>query len=337
MKTACVLGGHGMIGMQLVKRLKSEGYWVRSVDVKEPEFAESAANQAIILDLRDPSSVSKALWGPNQTEWHDPEKSFDEVYQLAADMGGALYVFTGVNDADIIYDSTMINLNVAKKAAEFRVKKLFFSSSACAYSERLQESLDSASLREDSAWDGKPDSVYGIEKLLSEQVYDSFRRNKELDIRIGRFHNIFSPECTYKGGREKAPAAVCRKVAEAQDGGEIEIFGDGLQQRSFLYIDECLDGVRALMESDYVYPVNIGSDEMISINDLAKMVIKISGKTLTIKNVESNALGVRGRNSNNELVEKVTGWRPTKPLEEGMVKLYNWIELETNKHKSKSI
>ena len=168
MKTACVLGGHGMIGMQLVKRLKSEGYWVRSVDVKEPEFAESAANQSLILDLRDPSSVSKALWGPTQKEWHDPENSFDEVYQLAADMGGALYVFTGVNDAEIIYDSTMINLNVAKKAAEFGVKKLFFSSSACAYSERLQESLDCASLKEDSAWDGKPDSVYGIEKLLSE-------------------------------------------------------------------------------------------------------------------------------------------------------------------------
>ena len=337
MKTACVLGGHGMIGMQLVKRLKSEGYWVRSVDVKQPEFSKSEADEAFILDLRNPSSVSKALWNPQQTSWHDKVNAFDEVYQLAADMGGALYVFTGVNDADIIYDSTMINLNVAKAASELGVKKLFFSSSACAYSERLQESLDSASLKEDSAWDGKPDSVYGIEKLISEQIYDSFRRNKDLDVRIGRFHNIFSPECTYKGGREKAPAAVCRKVAEAADGGEIEIFGDGLQQRSFLFIDECLDGVKALMQSDYVYPVNIGSDEMISINDLAKMVIKISGKTLTIKNVESNALGVRGRNSNNELVEKVTGWRPTKPLEEGMVKLYNWVELEVNKHKSKSI
>lgn len=330
MKTACVLGGHGMIGMQLVNRLKREGYWVRSVDVKHPEFAKSAADEAFILDLRNESNVSKALWNPQQTSWHDKVNSFDEVYQLAADMGGALYVFTGVNDSDIIYDSTLINLNVAKKASELGVKKLFFSSSACAYSERLQESLDSASLKEDSAWDGKPDSVYGIEKLISEQIYDAFRRNKGLDIRIGRFHNIFSPECTYKGGREKAPAAVCRKVAEAKDGGEIEIFGDGLQQRSFLYIDECLDGVRALMHSDYVYPVNIGSDEMISINDLAKMVIKISGKTLTIVNVESNALGVRGRNSNNELVEKVTGWRPTKPLEEGMVKLYDWVNKQVN-------
>ena len=337
MKTACVLGGHGMIGMQLVKRLKSEGYWVRSVDIKHPEFSKSEADQAMILDLRDSSSVSKALWGPNQNSWMDVETSFDEVYMLAAQMGGALYVFTGENDSEIIHDSAIMNLHVAKKASIFNVKKLFFSSSACAYSEKLQENLDSASLKESTAWDGKPDSVYGIEKLISEQLYDAYRRNNGLDVRIGRFHNIFSPECTYTGGREKAPAAVCRKVAEAEDGGEIEIFGDGLQQRSFLFIDECLDGVKALMQSDYVYPVNIGSDEMISINDLAKMVIKISGKTLTINNVESNALGVRGRNSNNELVEKVTGWRPAKPLEEGMVKLYNWIELEVNKHKSKSI
>jgi nucleoside-diphosphate-sugar epimerase len=324
-KIAVVLGAGGFIGGHLVKRLKEEGYWVRGVDIKNNEY-HNYADDFVLGDLTDPNVVKSVI----------PE-NVDEVYQLAADMGGALYVFTGVNDADIIYDSTMINLNVAKVASEYGVKKLFFSSSACAYSERLQESLDSASLKEDSAWDGKPESVYGIEKLISEQIYDSFRRNKGLDVRIGRFHNIFSPECTYKNGREKAPAAVCRKVAEAKDGGEIEIFGDGLQQRSFLYIDEFLDGIKALMQSDYVYPVNIGSDEMISINDLAKMVIKISGKTLTINNVESNALGVRGRNSNNELVEKVTGWRPTKPLEEGMVKLYNWIELEVNKHKSKSI
>jgi nucleoside-diphosphate-sugar epimerase len=250
-------------------------------------------------------------------------------------MGGALYVFTGDNDADIIYDSTIMNLNVAKKASEFGVKKLFFSSSACAYSERLQEDLNSASLKENTAWDGKPDSVYGIEKLISEQVYDSFRRNKGLDIRIGRFHNIFSPECTYTGGREKAPAAVCRKVAEADT--EIEIFGDGLQQRSFLYIDECLDGIRKLMDSEYVYPVNIGSDEMISINDLAKMVIEISGKKLSIKNVPSNALGVRGRNSNNELIHEVTSWRPTQSLKTGMEKLYHWVSAEVNQYKSKGI
>jgi len=335
MKTACVLGGHGMIGMQLVNRLKKEGFWVRSVDIKVPEFSESTANDVLIADLRNISEVSKALYAPNQTSIFDKVGSFDEVYMLAAQMGGALYVFTGDNDADIIYDSTIMNLNVAKKASEFSVKKLFFSSSACAYSERLQEDLNSASLKENTAWDGKPDSVYGIEKLISEQVYDSFRRNKGLDIRIGRFHNIFSPECTYKGGREKAPAAVCRKVAEADT--EIEIFGDGLQQRSFLYIDECLDGIRKLMDSEYVYPVNIGSDEMISINDLAKMVIEISGKKLSIKNVSSNALGVRGRNSNNELIHEVTSWRPTQSLKTGMEKLYHWVSAEVNQYKSKGI
>jgi nucleoside-diphosphate-sugar epimerase len=335
MKTACVLGGHGMIGMQLVNRLKKEGFWVRSVDIKFPEFSESNANDVLIADLRNISEVSKALYAPNQTGIFDKVGSFDEVYMLAAQMGGALYVFTGDNDADIIYDSTIMNLNVAKKASEFSVKKLFFSSSACAYSERLQEDLNSASLKENTAWDGKPDSVYGIEKLISEQVYDSFRRNKGLDIRIGRFHNIFSPECTYKGGREKAPAAVCRKVAEADT--EIEIFGDGLQQRSFLYIDECLDGIRKLMDSKYVYPVNIGSDEMISINDLAKMVIEISGKKLSIKNVSSNALGVRGRNSNNELIHEVTSWRPTQSLKTGMEKLYHWVSAEVNQYKSKGI
>jgi nucleoside-diphosphate-sugar epimerase len=337
MKTACVLGGHGMIGMQLVKRLKEEGYWVRSVDIKEPEFSESKADEALLLDLRIESNVSKALWSPNQNSFKDSDKSFDEVYMLAAQMGGALYVFTGENDSEIIHDSAIMNLHVAKKASEFKVKKLFFSSSACAYSERLQENLNSASLKESTAWDGKPDSVYGIEKLISEQLYDAYRRNHGLDVRIGRFHNIFSTECTYQGGREKAPAAVCRKVAEAEDGAEIEIFGDGLQQRSFLWIEECLDGVRKVMDSGYVYPVNIGSDEMISINDLAKMVIDISGKKLKIKNVPSNALGVRGRNSNNDLVHEVTGWKPTQPLKVGMAKLYKWVDVEVNKHKSKSI
>jgi len=337
MKTACVLGGHGMIGMQLVNRLISEGYWVRSVDIKEPEFSESKADESLLLDLRIESNVSKAMWSPFQKSWKDEEGSFDEVYMLAAQMGGALYIFSKDNDSEIIYDSAIMNLYVAKKASIFNVKKLFFSSSACAYSERLQEDLNSASLKEDTAWDGKPDSVYGIEKLIAEEVYDAYRRNNKLDVRIGRFHNIFSTECTYQGGREKAPAAVCRKVAEAQDGTEIEIYGDGLQQRSFLWIEECLDGIRNLMDSDYVYPVNIGSDEMISINDLAKMVIEISGKDLKIVNVESNMTGVRGRNSNNELIQEVTGWRPTQPLKVGMEKLYKWIDMEVNKHKSKSI
>ena len=332
MKTACVLGGHGMIGMQLVKRLKKEGYWVRSVDIKFPEYGISEANHVMIADLRNSNEVGKALFSPTQKKIVN--SGFDEVYMLAAEMGGALYVFTGENDADIIHNSALMNLNVAKQASRLGVKKLFFSSSACAYSERLQENLNSGALKENTAWDGKPDSVYGIEKLISEQVYDSFRRNYGLDIRIGRFHNIFSTECTYKNGREKAPAALCRKVAEAQDGGEIEIFGDGLQQRSFLWIDECLDGVRKLMDSNYVYPVNIGSNYLISINDLAKMVIDISGKKLTIKNIESNALGVRSRCSDNELILKEIYWMPSEPLEIGIKKLYEWVNNQVNKNKN---
>jgi nucleoside-diphosphate-sugar epimerase len=331
MKTACVLGGHGMIGMQLVKRLKKEGYWVRSVDIKFPEYNTSEADHILIADLRNVFEVSKALFSPQQTQVFNKDKAFDEVYMLAAQMGGALYIFTGENDADIIHDSAIMNLNVAKKASEFGVKKLFFSSSACAYSERLQEDLNSSALKENTAWDGKPDSVYGIEKLISEQLYDAFRRNYGLDVRIGRFHNIFSTECTYAGGREKAPAAICRKVAEAKDGGEIEIYGDGLQQRSFLWIEECLDGIIKLMDSDYVYPINIGSDEMISINDLAKMVIGISGKKLNIINIESNVTGVRGRNSDNSLIEETLKWKPTQSLKDGMVKLYDWVNKQVNK------
>lgn len=329
MKTACVLGGHGMIGMQLVKRLKQEGYWVRSVDIKYPEYGISEADHVLIADLRNINEVSNALFSPTQRRID--KDGFDEVYMLAAEMGGALFIFTGENDADIIHNSALMNLNVAKKASEMGVKKLFFSSSACAYSERLQEDLNSGALKENTAWDGKPDSVYGIEKLISEQVYDSFRRNYNLDVRIGRFHNIFSTECTYKGGREKAPAALCRKVAEAKDGDEIEIWGDGLQQRSFLWIEECLDGVRKLMDSDYFYPINIGSNYLISINDLAKMVIDISGKNVKIKNIESNALGVRSRCSDNELCKEVLDWQPTRPLREGMKKLYNWINQQVNK------
>lgn len=324
MKTALVLGGHGMIGMQLVKRLKKEGYWVRSVDIKEPEFEKSQANSSCILDLRDKRDVFEAF---TLTGF----KPFDEVYMLAAQMGGALFCFTGENDATIIHDSAIMNLNVAEIATTLGCGKLFFSSSACCYSERLQEDLGNGGLKESGAWDGKPDSVYGIEKLISEQVYDSYRRNKGLNVRIGRFHNIFSTECTYEGDRPKAPAAICRKVAECPDGGEIEIFGDGLQERSFLWIDECLDGVRKLMDSEYYQPVNIGSDYLISINDLAKMVIDISGKNITIKNVPSNAIGVRSRCSDNTLIKEVLNWSPSQPLKTGMEKLYNWIEKQVTK------
>lgn len=322
MKTALVLGGHGMIGMQLVKRLKKEGYWVRSVDIKEPEFSKSEADEDLLLDLTQEDNVIRSLsidFG-----------IFDEVYMLAAQMGGSLYVFTGENDAEIIHDSAIMNLHVAKCSSIIGVGKLFFSSSACCYSERLQEELGNSGLIEKSAWDGKPDSVYGIEKLISEQIYDSYRRNKGLNIRIARFHNIFSTECTYRGDRPKAPADICRKVAECPDGGEIEIFGDGLSERSFLWIDECLDGIRRLMDSDCVTPLNIGSDELISINDFAKMVIGISGKKITIKNVPSNATGVRSRCSDNELIYKEIGWKPTEPLYYGMVRLFEWINKQVN-------
>lgn len=327
MKTACVLGGHGMIGMKLVSRLKQEGYWVRSVDIKEPEFEKSEANQDLLLDLRDSHNVNIALTSPVMD-------SFDEVYMLAAQMGGCLFTFTGENDADIIYDSAIMNLHVADVASTIGCGKLFFSSSACCYSERLQEELGNSGLKESSSWDGKPDSVYGIEKLIAEQVYDSYRRNKGLNVRIGRFHNIFSTESTYEGDRPKAPAAITRKVCEAVDGGEIEILGDGFQQRSFLWIDECLDGVRKLMDSEYVYPLNIGSDYLISINDLAKMVIDISGKKITIKNVQSNAIGVRSRCSDNTLVKEVLGWSPSEPLKLGMERLYKWVSQKVElKHK----
>lgn len=322
MKTALVLGAGGMIGHKAVSKLVSEGFFVRGVDLKYPEYSKSEAHEFFILDLRNDANVDKSMTLPVGT--------FDEVYMYAAEMGGAEYIFTKQNDADIILNSAIMNLNVARIAVSKGIKKILFSSSACVYSEKLQESLNSPALKEDTVWQGKPDSIYGIEKLFSEDVYDSFRRNKGLNVRICRFHNIFTPECTYKGGREKAPAAVSRKVAEAIDGGDIEIFGDGLQQRSFLYIDEALEGVRRLMDSDYLYPLNIGSDEMISINDLAKMVIGISGKNLSIKNVHSDALGVRGRNSDNGLIQKELGWRPTQPLRVGMEKLYSWVNQQVS-------
>jgi nucleoside-diphosphate-sugar epimerase len=329
MKTACVLGGNGMIGMKLVSRLKQEGYWVRSVDIKEPEFEKSKADEVFIKDLRDKESVSQSLFSPFQK--NVKEGGFDEVYMLAAQMGGAFFCFTGVNDADIIHDSAIMNIHVADISSRIGVKKLFFSSSACCYSERLQEDLGNGGLKENGAWDGKPDSVYGIEKLISEQVYDSYRRNKGLNVRIARFHNIFSTESTYMGDRPKAPAAICRKVAECPDGGEIEIFGDGIQERSFLWIDECLDAVRKLMDSEYYQPLNIGSDYLIGINELAKMVIDISGKNITIKNIPSNAIGVRSRCSDNTLIKEVLGWQPTQPLRTGMEKLYSWINQQVNK------
>lgn len=329
-KIALVLGAGGFIGSYMVKRLKKEGYWVRGVDLKYPEFSPTIADEFIIGDLRNPATVSLVMFSPNQNSIPDKGNSFDEVYQFAADMGGAAFVFTKENDFDIIHNSAMINLNVAEYAIKFGVKNIFYSSSACIYPQNIQEETDNKGLKESEAYPANPDSDYGYEKIISERLYDAARRNKELNIRIGRFHNIFGEEGTWFGGREKSPAAICRKVAQSVDGDDIEIWGDGLQTRSFLYIDECVEGVLRLMKSDYPYPINIGSDEMVSINDLARMVISISGKELGIKNVPSNAIGVRGRNSDNTLIKEVLGWRSTQPLRVGMEKLYSWVDKQVN-------
>jgi len=315
-KTTLVCGAGGFIGSHLVKKLKSEGFWVRGVDLKYPEFNQTAADDFVIGDLRNPNVWEKIL-----------DRHFDEVYQLAADMGGAGFVFTGEHDADIMHNSALINLNASHHCTKKGIGKIFYSSSACMYPAYNQESTTSPKLSEDSAYPAAPDSEYGWEKLFSERMYLSFHRNYGLNVRIARFHNIFGPEGTWKGGREKAPAALCRKVAETPNGGEIEIWGDGEQTRSFLFIDECLEGMRRLMDSDFTGPVNIGSEEMVSINQLAKMIMEIAGKNLTIKYIPG-PLGVRGRNSDNRLIQEKLGWAPSRPLREGLEKTYKWIEQE---------
>ena len=323
MKKALVLGAGGFIGSHMVKRLKKEGYWVRGVDLKHTEFGKTKADDFIIGDLRIPQVVKEIMIAPKEKELE--KGSFDEVYQYAADMGGAEYVFTGDNDADIMHNSAMINLNVAEWAGKNKIKKIFYSSSACIYPKYNQMDPDNPKLNEDSAYPAAPDSEYGWEKLFSERLYLSFYKNYGLNIRIARFHNIFGPEGTWEGGKEKAPAALCRKVAQAHDGDYIEVWGDGKQTRSFLYIDECLEATHRLIKSDFMGPVNIGSEEMISINDLAQMIINISGKNLTIKNIEGPQ-GVRGRNSDNKLFKEKIGWEPSQPLKVGIEKTYNWIK-----------
>jgi len=313
MKTALVCGAGGFIGGHLVKRLKREGFWVRGVDLKFHEHAETVADDFVIGDLRDQAFVRSVI-----------DRRFDEVYQLAADMGGAGYVFTGTHDADIMHNSAMINLNVLDACHKRTIKRVFYSSSACMYPEHNQLDPDNPNCAEDSAYPANPDSEYGWEKLFSERLYLAYNRNYGMECRVGRFHNIFGPEGTWEGGKEKAPAAMCRKVAMCADGGEIEVWGDGQQTRSFLYIEECLEGVIRLVRSDFAGPVNIGSEEMIRINDLAKMAIEISGKKITVKNI-SGPVGVRGRNSDNRLIAAQLGWEPDAPLRDGMEKVYAWI------------
>lgn len=308
---AVVCGGGGFIGSHLVKRLKEEGYWVRAVDIKEPEFSATAADEFIIGDLRTSDIAENAVIG------------MDEVYQLAADMGGMGFI-SGAHDSEIMHNSAMINLNIAEAARLSGVKKLFYSSSACIYPERNQLDPENPMCSEESAYPAAPDSEYGWEKIFGERLYQTYGRIHKIDTKIARFHNIYGPEGTWEGGREKAPAALSRKVAEAEDGTHIEVWGKGDQTRSFLYIDECLEGVRRLMNSDFNGPVNIGSEEMISINNLAKMVIDISGKNLSVVNV-SGPEGVRGRNSANALIREKLQWVPSQPLHIGMEKTYQWV------------
>lgn len=313
MKKALVLGAGGFIGGHLVKRLKNEGFWVRGVDLKRNEYSHGSADDFIQGDLRSQTFVNGVF-----------DCYFDEVYQLAADMGGAGYIFTGENDADIMYNSALINLNVLNACIVRSITNIFYSSSACMYPEHNQLDPDNPNCSEDSAYPANPDSEYGWEKLFSERLYLAYNKNYSMNCKVARYHNIFGPEGTWAGGKEKAPAAICRKVAVAQEGTQIEIWGDGKQTRSFLYIDECIEGTLRLMRSNMAGPFNIGSDEMISINDLASMVIAISNKSLSIKNV-SGPQGVRGRNSDNKLIEKNLNWKPTMKLRDGMMHTYNWI------------
>jgi len=313
MRSALVLGAGGFIGSHLVRRLKDEDFWVRGVDLKYPEFSDTAADDFVIGDLRDQSVCRQAI-----------DRRFDEVYQLAADMGGAGYIFTGEHDADVMHNSATINLNVVDACHRRNVKNVFYSSSACMYPSHNQEDPDNPNCVEHSAYPANPDSEYGWEKLFSERLYLAYNRNYGMNCHVARFHNIFGPEGTWTGGREKAPAAICRKVASAEDHGTIEIWGDGKQTRSFLYIDECLEGIVRLMRSSFIGPVNIGSEEMVTINRLADMVIEISGKHLSVNNI-SGPVGVRGRRSDNRLIKAELGWEPSEKLLVGIEKTYAWI------------
>lgn len=332
MKRVVVLGGGGFIGGHLAKRLKDEGHNVTICDIKEHEYwnHNDICDEFIVGDLRDPNVVSNVI-----------SEGVDEVYQLAADMGGAGYIFTGDNDANVMHNSALINLNVVHECTKKNVGKVFYSSSACMYPEHNQLDPNNPNCEESSAYPANPDSEYGWEKLFSERLFLSFNRNYGLDVRVARFHNIFGPMGTWTGGKEKAPAAMCRKVAEGQS--EIEVWGDGQQTRSFLYVDECVEAVLRLMESDFLGPVNIGSEEMVTINQLAQMAIDISGKDIKINNIGGQdfidkygfncPVGVRGRNSDNKLYKEKVGWEVSQPLRTGMEKTYNWINNQVNEEK----
>lgn len=313
-KSALICGAGGFIGSHIAKWLKNEGYHVAGIDLKYPEFSNTSCDYFIIGDLR------------NKILQHESLGQYDIIIQLAADMGGAGWIFTGDNDADIMHNSSIINLNVLEALQKVNYKGIiFYSSSACIYPQELQNAPWNRGLREDEAYPVNCDSEYGYEKIFSERLYDAYRRNYGLNIRVARFHNIFGKESCYNNGREKYPAAICRKVAEAKDGGSITIWGDGKATRSFLYIDECCEGIMRLINSEYYQPINIGSNELISVEDLAKMVIDISGKKLSIEYDLSKPQGVRGRNSNNDLIYTTLNWEPERPLREGIEKLYSWI------------
>ena len=343
-KTALVLGAGGFIGSHMVKRLRAEGYWVRGVDLKYPEYGISEANEFIRGDLRDVKFVSRCIRyaGPYNNFYAQIVdkflEPFDEIYQFAADMGGAGFVFTGENDADIMHNSVSINLNVLEEQRKLNElkdvnkTKIFYSGSACMYPEHNQLDPDNPDCREESAYPANPDSEYGWEKLFSERLYFAYNRNYGIPVRVARYHNIFGPEGTWDGGREKAPAAICRKVALLpEEGGSIEVWGDGLQTRSFLFIDECIEATRRLMDSDFMGPVNIGSEEMVTINQLVDTAARVAGKTVEKNHKLDAPLGVRGRNSNNDLIREKLGWDYSQTLEEGIRKTYNWITEQINK------
>jgi GDP-D-mannose 3',5'-epimerase len=321
-KQALVCGAGGFIGSHLVKRLKRDGFWVRGVDLKFPEFAETEADDFVIGDLRDQSVCDRVV-----------DRNFTEVYQLAADMGGAGYIFTGEHDADIMHNSATINLNIADRAYKRNINRVFYSSSACMYPAYNQEDPDNPNCVESSAYPAAPDSEYGWEKLFSERLFLAYNRNHGMRNRVARYHNIFGPEGTWQGGKEKAPAAICRKVALAANNDEIEIWGDGNQTRSFLFIDECVEGTVRLTRSDFEGPVNIGSEEMVTINQLVDIVSDIAGKTLH-KNHIAGPTGVRGRNSDNRLIEEKLGWKPDFSLHLGLEKTYEWIERQVLRNAS---